>query len=153
VGGVGLPGRRLPPEGLADQQQPARNHSRPHQADGAGQPAADPGRPDAGDRVERRLVHTERAGVSPLEPDPVGDPQVSGPVPRGGHEDLADVHPQALDPVPLGPGAEHLALTAGQVEQAHIPPPPAQLAQQFQLLVGERVEDPVAGLSYLVLAQ
>ena len=60
---------------------------------------------------------------------------------------------KAADPVPLGPGAEHLAFPAGQVEQAHIPPPPAQLAQQFQLLVGERVEDPVARLGYLVLAQ
>jgi hypothetical protein len=33
------------------------------------------------------------------------------------------------------------------------PPPPAQLAQQFQLLVDERVEDPVARLGYLMLAQ
>src|ERR1700733_11239274 len=150
---MGLPGRFLPPERLADQQQPARGERGPQEVDGAGQPAADPGRPDAGDRVERRLINRERAGLGLLEPDPVGDAQVSGPVPRGRHEDLAEVHPQALDPVPPGPGAQHLALAAAQVEQPLIAPPPAQLAQEFQLLVRERVQDPVARLGYLMLAQ
>ena len=144
---------RLPPERLADQQQATRGQGRPHQGDGAGQPPADPGRPDAGDRVERLRLHAERAGVGPHEPDPVGHAQVSGPDPRRRHEDLADVHPQPADPVPLRPGAEHLALPAAQVEQAHVTPPPAQLPEKLQLLVGERVQDPVTRLGYLVLAQ
>ena len=98
-------------------------------------------------------VTPNAAGVGPHEPDPVGHPQVSGPGLRRGHEDLADIHAQAPDPVPLRPGAEHLALPAAQVEQAHVPPPLAELAQQLQLLVGKRVQDPVARLGYLVLAQ
>ena len=98
-------------------------------------------------------ARTDRAGLGLLEPDPVGDPQVSGPGPRRGDVDLAEVHAQALDPVPPGPGAEHLALAAAQVEQPLVPPPPAQLPDEGQLLVGEWIEDPVLGLGYLVLAQ
>ena len=99
------------------------------------------------------LLDRERAGLGLLEPDPVGDPQVSGPGPRRGDVDLAEVHAQALDAVAPRPGAEHLALAAAQVEQPLVAPPPAQLPDQGQLLVGEWVEDPVFGLGYLVLAQ
>ena len=144
---------RLTPEWLADQQQPAADQRGPHEADGAAQPAADPGRPDAGDRVERPRLRSERAGVGPHELDPVGDPQVGRPIPRRRYEDLADIHPEAPDPVPMRPGAEHLPFPAAQVEQAHVPPPSAQLAEKLQLLLGERVQDPVARLGYLVLAQ
>ena len=80
------------------------------------QPAADPGCPDAGDRVERRLINREPAGLGLFEPDPVGDPQMSGTIPCRGYVDLAEVHAQALYPVPPGPGAQHLAFAAAQVE-------------------------------------
>ena len=60
-------------------------------------------------------------------------------------------HPAAAEP--LRPAAEHLALAAREVQDPRPRPHPGDLAQEPQLGVRERVQDPVAGLGDLVVAE
>ena len=90
----------------------------------------------------------ECAGVSPLEPDPVGHSEVSGLVPAAGTKTSPMSTPRPRIPCRWAQ-VQSISPPAGQVEQAHVPPPLAQLAQQFQLpsVNGLRIRWPASAIS------
>ena len=133
--------------------RPAAADRRTQERDRARQAAADPGRPDAGRDVEPARLRLVGPGVTLDERQPVGDAELRGPRDRRAEEHRAEVDADAARPEPLGPAAEELALPAGEVEHARPRGDARDLAEQPQLLLGERVEDPVVGLGDLVVAQ
>ena len=126
---------------------------RPQQRHRPGQPVADPRRADAAGDVERARLGLVRARVALDERHPVRHAQRLRPraAPRQEHVRQVDADPAA--PEPLRPAAEHLALAAGEVQDPRPGPDPGDLAQEAELLVRERVEDPLVGLGDLVVAE
>jgi hypothetical protein len=58
-------------------------------------------------------------------------------------EDTAEIDPATCDPVVTRPRAQHLARATGQVQDPITPPQPHGPSQHSQLLLAERVMDPV----------
>ena len=140
------------PVRLADQHRPAGASARAS-ARSCRQPAADPGRADA----RHHVVRVGSAGTGRRRrrgrTDPVGHTQLGGAGCAAARNTSLTSTPSPAVPYRSAQRAEHLALAAGQVELPLAGPQPAHVAEQHQLLLGERVEDGVPGLRDLVLAQ
>jgi hypothetical protein len=87
-----------------------------------------------------------------LERDPIGHAELVGAGPRGGEEHLADVDAHPAGAEAGRPPAQQLALARREVELALAFTQPADLAEQHQLLFGERIQDAVSRFRDFVVA-
>lgn len=140
------------PVALADQGEAVGAQHRAHEVEGAGEAAADPGGADAGDQIEA-LLGRVGARVALDERDAVGDAQLGRAFAGGGEEDLADVHADPGQSVAGRPAVEHLGLAAREVELPGSLPDAADLAEQVELVVGDRIQEAMPGFGDLVEAQ
>jgi hypothetical protein len=93
------------------------------------------------------------AGVCFDEGEPVLHAHFGRACAGGSQEDPANIDADTGDPPAFCPLAEHLGFAAAQVELPHPVPQPADLAEQHQLFLGERVEDAMIGFGDLMEAQ
>jgi hypothetical protein len=82
------------------------------------------------------------------EPHGTGHSQLGGPFLGRRDERRAEVHAGAADPVVAGPGAEHLAAAAGQVEHGGAGGQPECDPEDRQLARIDRVVDAVVALAF-----
>jgi hypothetical protein len=85
-------------------------------------------------------------GVAVHETDAVGDTEFGGPLARRGQERCADVDADSGDLMIAGPGRQHLALAAAQVQHRAAGPQPDRVAESGEFVLGDRVEDLVTAL-------
>jgi len=140
------------PVRLTNEHQSLRANQGADQVDRAAGAAADPGCPDTRHQVVGRRVISIGTRITMHEAHSVLDLQLGGPLPGGSQEDLADIDSHPADPMVSAPGAQHFAFAAAQIEQPLIFLQAAHHAQEAQLLLGIRVENPMLSLGDLVKA-
>src|SRR5574340_522392 len=139
-------GRRwLPPEGLADEDDPSGAQAPRQKLDGAGDSPADPGGSDAGCHLDLIVGDVARS-VAMDELDPIGDAEFFGTESCLLGEQLAHVDAGAGDAVIACPGTQHLPRTAAEVEHAGPRLHAQRRAESGELLGCDRVVDAVSGL-------
>jgi len=138
--------RKLPPVGLADEDDPSGAQASLQKVDGAGDSPADPGGSDTGRHADL-LVRDVPGGIAVDEPDPVGDAELQSAKFRLPGEQAAHVDTCAGDAVIPCPGAQHFPGTAAEVEHTGSRFHSQRRAKSGELFDGERIVDAVSAFS------
>jgi len=122
----------------------------PQKVNRAGHAVPYPGSANAAGDIEGLRFGLECLRVALLDDDPVSHTELLGATAGGGDKHLTDVDTHTAGAEVLRPAAEHLALSAGQVEHAGALLDASPFTDLHQLGVGEGVKDSMVDLGDFV---